>query len=360
VLKIFLDCEKCVFVLAIDYNVVVSGVKSKYGTDFDENKGRSFFDKISQVPFKMPVAQYDISTFVKKTYEAVTATQAGEKDIANYVALINSSIGSNPRSMKRLFNSYFLLLKVVDKNLLDKDSLSKKALFAILCMQQHFESLYNHIVSNREEIGADFFNELAVSDRVEVLLRNEDIAVKAGEPERIQDFMRWFNKTLSASGEDEQISAENVDRLRLVLKSSSVTATAEASGASERKRLSFTYNGNTYKSRGANKMNLGNFALRLISDYAGETNMTAQELRDFINGQILPYATLMRKLNLGLIVKHDEPQLKRKDVQPYFFMDKADALRVGDETMHVQNSWGGGELNVLIDILGFRGRVICD
>jgi len=66
VLKVFLDCEKCVFVLALDYNVVVSGVKQKYGSDFKADKGRSFFDKIIQVPFKMPVAQYDIYNFVKK------------------------------------------------------------------------------------------------------------------------------------------------------------------------------------------------------------------------------------------------------------------------------------------------------
>jgi hypothetical protein len=347
-----------VFVLAIDYNVVVSGVKSKYGTDFDENKGRSFFDKIIQVPFKMPVAQYDISSFVKKTYEAVTATQANEKDILNYVALINNSIGSNPRSMKRLFNSYFLLLKVVDKNVLDRDSVSKKALFAILCMQQHFESLYNHIVSSREEISAEFFNELATSDRVEVLLKNEDIKVKAGEPERIQEFMRLFNKTLSASGEDDHISVENVDRLRLVLKSSSVTATTESNPVGDRKRLSYTYKGDTYKSRGANKMNLGNFALRLISDYASATNKTAQELQHFINGQIPPYATLMRKLNLGLLVQKGEPLLERKDVQPYFFMDKADAIQLSGETIYVQNSWGGGELNTLIEILGFNAKVI--
>ena len=177
VLKIFLDCEKCVFVLAIDYNVVVSGVKSKYGADFNVAKGRSFFDKIIQVPFKMPVAQYDISSFVKKTFEDMTAAKYDDRDIKNYVSLINCSIGSNPRSMKRLFNSYLLLLKVVDKDILDKDAASKKALFAILCMQQRFENLYNHIVMNREDIGAEFFNNLASSDNPGAALNDENIII---------------------------------------------------------------------------------------------------------------------------------------------------------------------------------------
>lgn len=38
VLKNILECEKCVFVLAIDYNAVIRGVKEKYGNDFDDEK----------------------------------------------------------------------------------------------------------------------------------------------------------------------------------------------------------------------------------------------------------------------------------------------------------------------------------
>jgi predicted KAP-like P-loop ATPase len=60
VLKLFLDCDKCVFVLAIDYGVVSRGVSEKYGDLIGEEKGKSFFDKIIQVPFKMPVANYEI------------------------------------------------------------------------------------------------------------------------------------------------------------------------------------------------------------------------------------------------------------------------------------------------------------
>ena len=38
ILKLFLDCRNCVFVLAIDYNVVLRGIKSKYGDDLDNEK----------------------------------------------------------------------------------------------------------------------------------------------------------------------------------------------------------------------------------------------------------------------------------------------------------------------------------
>lgn len=55
VLKLFLDCENCVFILAIDYDVVVRGAAEKYGFDLHDNseeglkeqeKGKAFFDKI--------------------------------------------------------------------------------------------------------------------------------------------------------------------------------------------------------------------------------------------------------------------------------------------------------------------------
>ncbi|MBQ3164670.1 MAG: hypothetical protein IJC02_09085 [Lachnospiraceae bacterium] len=64
VLKIFLDCEKCVFVLAIDYEVVSQGIKEKYKNNLDERKSRKFFEKIIQVPFKMPVAHYNIDKYI--------------------------------------------------------------------------------------------------------------------------------------------------------------------------------------------------------------------------------------------------------------------------------------------------------
>ncbi|KGF12272.1 hypothetical protein HMPREF1627_00045, partial [Actinomyces sp. S6-Spd3] len=49
-LKVFMNVKGCVFVLAIDFEVVLRGVRAKYGQDFDEGKARDFFDKIIQVP----------------------------------------------------------------------------------------------------------------------------------------------------------------------------------------------------------------------------------------------------------------------------------------------------------------------
>lgn len=149
VLKIFLDCEKCVFVLAIDYSVVSRGVKEKYGEDFSDAKGRSFFDKIIQVPFKMPVASYDIESYVEDNLAQIGVTVRDKDQLKVFVALIESSIGNNPRSMKRLFNSFLLLRGIADDSV-TADPHNEEILFALLCMQSRYEAAYNYLMKHRD------------------------------------------------------------------------------------------------------------------------------------------------------------------------------------------------------------------
>lgn len=150
VLKLFLDCNRCVFVLAIDYAVVSQGVKQKYGELIGEEKGRSFFDKIIQVPFKMPVAQYDVRNYITTSLGSM-GIKLLDDEIESYVKLIQNSVGCNPRAMKRLFNAFLLLNKVASKDTIS-DPAERKMLFAILCLQFSFESIYNYIVSNPSEV----------------------------------------------------------------------------------------------------------------------------------------------------------------------------------------------------------------
>lgn len=153
-LKIFLDCKNCVFVLAIDYSVVTKGIKEKYGNTLDEEKGKYFFDKIIQVPFKMPTANYVIDDYVKNFLNNLEINYAN--DLSQYVDLIKFSIGRNPRSMKRLFNTYSLLniikdLKQDNSNNGNENRVDEKGqliLFATLCMQMAFEEGLPKTLSN--------------------------------------------------------------------------------------------------------------------------------------------------------------------------------------------------------------------
>ena len=147
VLKLFLDCTNCVYVLAIDYGVVQRGIRDKFG-DMEDSKGRSFFDKIIQVPFKMPVANYNIKQYVEDILKALSIRIQDKERREQLVEFIQNTTGTNPRSMKRLFNLYSLLDIISDS---EDDEYRKIVLLALLCLQHSYDNLYNFIVENRGE-----------------------------------------------------------------------------------------------------------------------------------------------------------------------------------------------------------------
>lgn len=143
VIKNFLDLKGCVFVLAVDYGVVSAGARMKYGAEMDEAKGRSFFDKIIQLPFNLPVSQYNIGRYLKNILNI------RDDELPYYRELAANSIGTNPRSLKRMANVMNLLELLAAKNY--GESLKKpefrRMLFAILCLQMAYEPAYNAIIS---------------------------------------------------------------------------------------------------------------------------------------------------------------------------------------------------------------------
>jgi hypothetical protein len=109
-LKNLFDVPNCVFVLAIDYDVVVKGLESKFGKKTEENERefRSFFDKIIQVPFSMPTGTYDMGNLLSEKLTSISITIPEDLTEA-YTNVVRYTIGFNPRSLKRYINSFSLL-----------------------------------------------------------------------------------------------------------------------------------------------------------------------------------------------------------------------------------------------------------
>lgn len=109
-LKNLFDVPYCVFVLAIDYDVVVKGLESKFGKKTEENERefRSFFDKIIQVPFSMPTGTYDMGNLLSEKLISLNI-EIPEDLIDTYSNVVKYTIGYNPRSLKRYINSFSLL-----------------------------------------------------------------------------------------------------------------------------------------------------------------------------------------------------------------------------------------------------------
>lgn len=204
ILKILLEVDNCVFVLAIDYDVVVRGIKAKYGADMDERKARSFFDKIIQVPFSLPVGSYNIEQYVTNLLQCmqgedkdngllVRKGMSGSGKDDNYVArdevieLIRHSVGCNPRAIKRLINSFSLLTLIRGKQnrTSETDCEEEIILFASLCLQLSYGRVYDYLLSirnSKEDVQALFdlmtrFDPKGVKND-EIYKQSKDIRIK--------------------------------------------------------------------------------------------------------------------------------------------------------------------------------------
>ena len=226
-LKMFLDIDRCVYLIACDYSVVVTGLKEKFGVDEVGLQGKSFFDKIIQVPFKMPVLRYKVESYLKSLLKKIDV-EANEDDIEIYQDLIDSSIGFNPRTMKRMFNSLTLLMILAKEEKLrtagDDRSMSR-VLFGVLCMQEHYEHLYDFI--RRQALSDRLFKTLADEfDSAEEFeqLRNEMSVGKTVDPGRVKLFMGAFFRCLQLDEDEKTLSSSELKHLRDVLGLSSIVS----------------------------------------------------------------------------------------------------------------------------------------
>jgi hypothetical protein len=146
--------EKCVFILAIDYDVVIKGLKPKFGelTDKNEREFRSFFDKIIQLPFSMPVASYNVDTFLVDALHKIgffTDEELKDMHLAETLSEVaRLSVGTNPRSLKRLTNTLSLISIINGEKSSESqnnDAHNKILNFALVCMQIAYPYIYNQL-----------------------------------------------------------------------------------------------------------------------------------------------------------------------------------------------------------------------
>lgn len=158
-LKNIFNVPNCVFVLAIDYQVVVKGLEHKFGKQTSENEWefRAFFDKIIQLPFMMPMGQYNIAKYVNKLLREIGFIDEKGLDEDLIRRIIEYTIGRNPRSIKRLINSVSLIqvfteIKKADEpnniigeldDLENPDDKQKFLLFSLVCLQIAYPHIYS-------------------------------------------------------------------------------------------------------------------------------------------------------------------------------------------------------------------------
>lgn len=241
IIKLFLDVPNCVFILAIDYDVVIEGVRRKYGDNFSREKGQEFFDKIIQVPFNVPTYTYKIDKLMK----------AGiDKDILDHfdqvVSFTSKCTENNPRTIKRILNSYNLMKAIFGYK--DQPVEYLTCLYLIQCIQHTYNELYVFLIQNLETIienlDADDSNtasddtDLDVED-LELFLKQYALSLyrenrikdiykeliinyfKSSDKSDRSEFLNAFTETLNHSAQSNNITSTNISVSRITLKSSS-------------------------------------------------------------------------------------------------------------------------------------------
>jgi len=156
--KNIFDIENCLFVLAIDYGVVVKGLEAKFGPQnrHNEREFRSFFDKIIQLPFQMPVNTYVIDEYLKQLLTEIgflTETDQKPDLIEEIVRLTSLSVGTNPRSIKRLANTISFVQLLIgsqpdDQPIKQLTPNEKLLIFGLTCLQISYPEVFNLLSEN--------------------------------------------------------------------------------------------------------------------------------------------------------------------------------------------------------------------
>lgn len=244
-LKNIFTLENCIFILAIDYEVVVKGLEPKFGklTDSNEREFRSFFDKIIQVPFSLPVNNYRPMDFMLRSLVDVGyITELNSKDPnvrKTFAAIVEATVGKNPRSIKRLINTLSLLDCIAtcgsNKESVEMTMDEKQLNFIAVAMQICYPKIYR-MLSKKSDFTSwdlDFAQKMGIKLNVDSdecnAVQWEEVVEAACLPDSFlsqhhDDILLLLNLIIEILSKTNNASNENLSAImKNILDKSSVT-----------------------------------------------------------------------------------------------------------------------------------------
>lgn len=284
VLKLFMDVENCVYVLAIDYDVVVDGVRQKYGSSMSDEKCRSFFDKIIQLPFCMPVSSYQINKLLTENLGMDL-----EGCVSEVSELIEQTLGTNPRTFKRLVNSYYLLETVEQAaqkeeavgNEKVRSNLQHALLLSSLIMQMYSQETYAKLIDCKE--GMELNALLNPSKKENSDQENNSEAIKTNLDFGLVKLNVTLDKLKKRLAGESKESVEDLFLSELHL--SSITSISNVQERSEKSgEFTIVVNGeqSSYKSATSAFVEIMSQLLKKIDDCKIEKVLQAEEFKNYI------------------------------------------------------------------------------
>jgi hypothetical protein len=366
-LKNIFDIDNCVFVLAIDYDVVIKGLEKKFGkkTDANEREFRSFFDKIIQVPFSMPVGTYGIDNLLDTKLREL-GVSIPEEFKERFLDVLGLTVGYNPRSVKRFINTYSLLKRIKQfKNSDDaSDSIAEFTLFSLIGIQIAYPKIFRQLNKNLHypEWDAGFATKIGLD-----LGKAEEELSRVGDHELLDE--KWetvvwaycqgdaylkaraFNILKVLNVMRETLEKENLpERLEAAMEFASMTSVdddveSKATGVGVRDTTKYRFNGQPY-----NKARLVHAVVQAFVETKGK-GMTLEQLRE-----IFP-DSLQGSLGVVHELKAVEEKYAGKSKKRHYLGPK-DQLKLSDCVAVVCNQWGITNINNFIDQARKKGMEI--
>lgn len=202
-MKNFMDCEGCVFVLALDEEVVFAGVEEKYGKDTRIDYSRRFFDKIIQVPFSMPVASYDVKMYVDSLFDdADNKTSLFADVIARMWQDGTPGETNNPRSIKRYLLLHSLYMQILDAEVKRSKwgAVEESCLLGMLILRDRSKTSFNNLCAyfHDDDMPKELPDELGGDDLITSIW--EWATEENDRKSAFEKVARALAKTLAESG----------------------------------------------------------------------------------------------------------------------------------------------------------------
>ena len=151
-IKNFIDVRGCVFVMALDYEVVQRGMVEKLGHDLQKTSGKAFYDMMIQLPFVVPTTSYKLDDYILNLLQKAGIPCVGDdgcdaESRQFFLDITRFTVGRNPRSIKRVIN-YTSLLERIHHHHAGRDTTGYecKILFALVSMQIAWPELFQHFI----------------------------------------------------------------------------------------------------------------------------------------------------------------------------------------------------------------------
>lgn len=144
-IKLFLNSERCVFVLGIDRTKIERAVAGRYKGEFSKENASEYVKKIIQLPFNLPSLRYrDVLRFMENLEI--------DQEVRELVEDVITALDRNPREIKRFLDIITvrrLLMENIER--IENLKLDQKIMITLLAMEYRFPEFYQDIVDSFNE-----------------------------------------------------------------------------------------------------------------------------------------------------------------------------------------------------------------